>query len=48
MGNQPVNIEVDPHALAHAQALWHTFTLCMTYGVISVAILLIILAALFV
>jgi hypothetical protein len=44
MGNQPVNTEVDPQALADAQALWHKFTVCATWGVISVAVILALMA----
>lgn len=44
MGNHPVNTEVNPQSLADAQALWHKFTVCATWGVISVAVLLILMA----
>ena len=44
MGNHPVNTEVDPQALAEAQSLWHKFTVCATWGVVSVAIVLILMA----
>lgn len=44
MGNQPVNTEVDPQTLADAQALWHKFTACTTWGVIAVAVLLALMA----
>ncbi len=44
MGNHPVNTEVDPQALAEAQSLWHKFAVCATWGVVSVAIVLILMA----
>lgn len=48
MSNSPVNTDVDPQVLATAKSLWHNFTSWMTYGVIGVAVLLLILCALFV
>lgn len=44
MGNHPVNQEVDPQTLADAQALWHKYTSCTTFGVIAVAVLLALMA----
>lgn len=44
MGNAPVNVEVDPQALAEAKAFWHRFTSAATYGVVAVAILLSLMA----
>ena len=48
MENQPANTEVDPQVLRDARNLWHNFMGWMTYGVIGVAVLLALLAALFV
>lgn len=44
MGNHPVNTEVDPQALAEAQALWHKFTVGATWAVAVSAILLLLMA----
>ena len=41
-------VSVDPKAVKNAEALWHNFTKFMTYGVISTAGVLVVLAALFV
>lgn len=45
MGNSPVSVEVDPQSLAEAQTLWHRFTTAATYGVVSIAVLLALMAA---
>lgn len=44
MGNHPVNTEIDPQALAEAQSLWHKFTVCATWAVVTSAVILILMA----
>ena len=39
--DQPV--DVDPHTLAHSRALWSHFTQAAKYGVIAVAITLLLM-----